>query len=91
MSCPLTTKHEKTTTGIADTGASATMADMTTQLTNIRKGKESITIQMPTNATTMSTKEGNLPLPLPEQATKAHIVPTFTKTLISIPQVVDAG
>ena len=48
-------------------------------------------IEMPTAATTKSTKQGNLPLLLPPAATKAHIVPAFNKTLISIPQVVDAG
>ena len=46
---------------------------------------------MPDNSTTTSTKEGNLILNLPNEVTKAHIVSSFKKNLISIPQVVDAG
>ena len=39
----------------------------------------------------MTTQEGRFKLHLPENVTKALIVPVFKKTLISIPQILDAG
>lgn len=67
------------------------MADNNTKLINIIPSPQQMIIEIPTAATTRSSKQGNLPLPLPKEATKAHIVPAFKRTLISIPQVVDAG
>ena len=67
------------------------MADTETLLHDIHTSKTPIQIQLPTDEVTQSNKEGNLPLQMPKAATKAHIVPTFKKTLVSIPQVVDAG
>ena len=67
------------------------MADSNTPLSNICPSKNKTAIILPTNATTTSTTEGNLQLQLPDALTKALIVPEFKKTLISIPQIVDAG
>lgn len=50
-----------------------------------------ITIIMPNNTTTTSNQEGNIPINPPPAATKASIVPNFTKNLVSIAQVADAG
>ena len=66
------------------------MVTTTTKLTNISKGPN-LQVIMPNDSTTTSTKQGLLPLSLPTQAIKAHIVPTFKRNLVAIPQVVDAG
>ena len=66
------------------------MVTATTSLNDIREGPH-LKVVMPDNSKTISTKQGNLHLPLPNAATTAHIVPTFKRNLIAIPQVVDAG
>ena len=76
--------------GIADTGATTNMVTQNTQVKNIRQGPK-VSIIMPDNSTTTSHQQANLLVNLPPQATKAHIVPSFKKVLVSIPQVVDAG
>ena len=67
------------------------MADKSVQLKNIEFSAQPTTILLPTNATTVATRQGHFQLPLPDPVTKTLIVPSFQKTLVSIPQVVDAG
>ena len=66
------------------------MVTTNTNIKNVRNGQK-MTIIMPNKTTTTSSKEGNLVVNLPPAATKANVVPTFKKSLISIPQVVDTG
>ena len=89
--CTITPKTtQEMPMGIADTGASKTMVTSNTTLKNVTTGK-TMTIIMPNNATTTSNKQGHLPINMPKAATHANIVPTFTKKLVSIGQIVDAG
>lgn len=67
------------------------MVDNNTELVDVKPIPHPMTIEMTTTATTRSSAQGHLSLPLPPEATKAHIVPAFKRTLISIPQVVDSG
>lgn len=46
---------------------------------------------MPDNSETISIKQSNLPLPLPQRAAIAHIVSALKRNLVAIPQVVNAG
>lgn len=89
LSCPLYNKN-KVKVGIADTGETKTMVTPNTPLNNITNGPR-LNVVLPDDSETISTKQGNLQIKLPTKATTAHIVQSFKRNLVAIPQVVDAG
>ena len=77
-----------------DSGASrhfVALADLGC-LTNVAASVPPVTVHLPDGSTAISTYVGHLNIPgISLKATQAHVVPTFTKSLLSIGQLCDDG